>query len=61
MGGKKTAGIILLVVGAVILLLSLISEVLGIGSSPGYGRQQIVGIIVGVIMGAVGVVLTVKK
>ena len=61
MEGKKMAGIVLLVVGIVVLLLSLVADVLGIGSSPGFGSYQIVGTIVGAIVTVVGLVLTLKK
>jgi hypothetical protein len=61
MGGKKTAGIVLLVVGIVVLILSLVADVLGIGSWPGFGPYQIVGTIVGAIVTVTGLVLTLKK
>ncbi|MDH4137125.1 MAG: hypothetical protein OEW09_10485 [Anaerolineae bacterium] len=61
MGGKKIAGIVLLVVGIVVLLLSLIADPIGIGGWPGFGRDQIVGAIVGAIVTVVGLVLTLKK
>jgi hypothetical protein len=61
MGGKKTAGIVLLVVGIVILILSLLADPIGIGGWPGFGRYQMVGIIVGAIVTVVGLVLTLKK
>jgi len=61
MGGKKTAGIVLLVVGMVILVLSLAADPIGIGGSPGFGPRQIVGVIVGAIVTVVGLVLTLKK
>lgn len=58
--GGKTAGIVLLVVGVVVLLLFLLADVLGFGS-PGFGLQQIGGTIVGAIVAVVGLVLTRKK
>jgi hypothetical protein len=61
MGGKKTIGTVLLVVGIVVLLLSLVADPIGIGGSPGFGRNQIVGAIVGAIVTVVGLVLTLKK
>jgi hypothetical protein len=61
MGGKKTVGIVLLVVGVVILLLSLVADPIGIGGSPGFGRDQIIGTIGGAIVAVVGLVLTLKK
>jgi len=61
MGGKKTAGIVLLVVGIVVLLLSVLADPIGIGASPGLGRDQIVGAIVGAVVAVVGLVLMLKK
>ncbi len=61
MGGKKTIGIVLLVVGIVVLLLSLVADPIGIGVRPGFGSYQIVGAIVGAIVTVVGLVLTLKK
>jgi len=57
----KTAGIVLLVVGIVVLLLSLVADSIGIGGSPGFGPYQIAGAIVGAIVTVVGLVLTLKK
>jgi len=61
MEGKKTAGIVLLVVGIIVLLLSLVADPIGIGGSPGFGYYQIGGTIVGAILTVVGLVLTLKK
>ncbi|MFB0536937.1 MAG: hypothetical protein ACETWR_18385 [Anaerolineae bacterium] len=61
MGGKKTAGIVLLVVGIVLLVLSLVADPIRIGGSPGFGYYQIGGTIVGAILTVVGLVLTLKK
>ena len=59
--GSKTAGIVLLVVGIVVLLLSLAADPIGIGGHLGFGPYQIVGAIVGAIVAIVGLVLTLKK
>ena len=61
MGGKKTAGVILLVVGIVVLLLSLLADVLRVGTWSGFGYYQIMGAIVGAIVTVVGLVLTLRK
>ena len=58
---RKTAGIILLVAGIVILALSLAADALGIGISPLFGWRQITGTIVGAIAIVVGLVLTLKE
>ena len=61
MGSKKTAGIVLLAVGIVVLLLSLVADAIGIGGSPGFGRDQILGTIAGAVVTVVGLVMTLKK
>ena len=58
---KKTAGIILLVVGIGLLVASLLADLIGIGDSTGFGRQQTMGTIAGAIATAVGLFLTFKK
>ena len=54
---KKTLAIIMLVVGIILLLLSLVADIIGIGSSPIFGTNQIIGTIIGVILAVVGFVL----
>ena len=61
MGGRKTVGVVLLVAGIVVLLLSLLADPVGIGGSPGFGRDQMWGTVVGAIVTVVGLVLTLKK
>lgn len=61
MGGKRAAGMVLLAVGIVILVLMLVADPIGLGGHPGFGRDQIVGAIVGAIVAVVGLVLTRKK
>jgi LPXTG-motif cell wall-anchored protein len=54
MGTRKLFGIVLLVVGMVFFILSLIADLVGVGSSHGFGPQQIIGIILGAILAVVG-------
>jgi len=49
MGWKKASGSFLLVLGVVLLILSLSADFIGIGSAPGVGYKQIIGIVLGVI------------
>ena len=60
-GAKKTLGIILLVVGIVILVLSLTADLIGIGRTPGFRHQQITGTVIGAIVMVVGLILTLRK
>jgi Na+/glutamate symporter len=57
MGGKKTVGIVLLVVGVAVLALSLFADPIGIGNATAFGRDQIIGTIAGVIVAVGGFVL----
>jgi hypothetical protein len=61
MGGKKLLGIVLLVVGIVVFVLSLAADPIGIGGSPRFGLYQIVGTVVGAIAAVAGVILTLRK
>lgn len=45
----KASGIFLLVLGAALLIVSLLADVIGIGANPGFGYRQIIGVVLGVI------------
>ncbi|MDH3673757.1 MAG: hypothetical protein OES46_21795 [Gammaproteobacteria bacterium] len=49
---NKTASIIVLIFG--LLAASLSADVIGIGDDPGFGRQQTMGTIAGVVITVVG-------
>jgi cytochrome c biogenesis protein CcdA len=57
MGKKRIAGIILFIVGVIISLLVLGLDLVGIGTTPGFGWNQIIGVVVGAIVAIVGVIL----
>jgi len=62
----KTISLVLLIIGAVLLVLSLFADLIGIGSYPGMHSSQIAGIIMGVILLALGLyfrfaMVTLKK
>lgn len=61
MGGKKKIGIVLFGVGAAILILSLVTDPIGIGGSPGFGWKQLLGALVGAVLTVVGLALGYKK
>ncbi len=46
---EKASGTFLLVLGAVLLVVSLLADLLGVGVSPGFGYRQIVGVVLGAI------------
>jgi hypothetical protein len=59
---KRIAGIVLIVVGIILLLLSLTADLLGVGTSPGvFGWRQIVGVAVGAIAAVAGLILALRK
>ena len=54
---KRTRALVLLAVGALLLLVALGADVLGLGGHPGMGWKQTLGVVVGVavaIAGALG-------
>jgi hypothetical protein len=58
---KKTLGIILLLVGIVLVILSLAADMIGIGGSAGFGYKQIAGTVVGVVVAVAGYLLISRK
>ena len=58
---KKTIGVLLIILGVVVLVVSLAADGLGIGGMPGFGWKQILGTVVGVIVALGGVWLALNK
>jgi hypothetical protein len=54
---KRTIGIVLLIVGIVVLIVSVAADAIGLGGSPGFGFRQIVGVAVGAIAAIVGAIV----
>jgi hypothetical protein len=52
---------ILLIIGIIILLFSLLTDVIGIGYKPGFGAGQIAGTVVGAIIIIVALMKMTKK
>lgn len=57
MTNRRKAGLILLIAGVVVLLLSVTADITGLGGEPGFGRTQMAGTVLGVVMAVVGGVL----
>lgn len=55
------ASVVLLLVGVGLLLASLLADVIGIGDHAGFGKQQIVGTVVGVLLTVLGVYFVKRK
>lgn len=58
---KKKWGIVILIAGIILLLLSMGADMLGVGAVPGFGYKQITGIVVGVILAVIGYILAYRK
>ena len=64
---KNSLGILFLVIGVIIVIVSLIADILGIGEiiglsqDPHFGPIQIGGVLVGIILGGSGWYLKEKK
>ncbi len=54
---RKAQGVVLLVVGVLLFLLSLAADPLGVGAAPGLGWKQIVGAVIGVVLAGAGMTL----
>ena len=61
MSGKKTTGMVLLVAGVVIVIVSVAADYIGMGGFPGFGYKQITGTILGIVMIVVGLALLPKR
>jgi hypothetical protein len=57
---KKTVGLVLLVVGIVLFVVSVAANPLGIGNPDTFGREQIIGTVVGAVVALVGAALTLR-
>jgi hypothetical protein len=61
MKNLKTVGTILTAAGLLLLVVSLLADVFGIGSSDRFGSRQIIGAAVGAIVAVIGLLLSGKK
>jgi len=60
MVSNKTANVFVFIIGIGLLVVSLLADVIGIGDDPGFGKQQTMGTIAGVVIMVVGFVLTLR-
>jgi hypothetical protein len=58
---KRTIGIVLIVIGVVLAIVSLADDAIGIGTYPGINSAQLLGAAVGIIIALVGVWLGFNK
>ena len=52
------AGIIVLVLGILLLLISVFADTLHAGGVPGFGYKQIIGFIAGIVVFVIGVIIS---
>ena len=57
---KKTLGILLIVLGVILVVVSLAADTIGIGSGA-FGPKQIIGTVIGIIAALIGVWLALRK
>ena len=58
---KLNAATVVVIIGAGLLLISLLADVLGIGDDPGFGPWQMMGSVAGLVILATGIYLTRKS
>ena len=62
MANRKTMGLVLLVIGIVVLIVSLLADTIGIGGSASvFGFKQILGTVVGAVLAVAGLVVMIRK
>jgi hypothetical protein len=52
---KKAVGSVLVLVGVLLVIISVLADSIGIGV-PGFGWKQLLGLVVGVVLAATGIV-----
>jgi hypothetical protein len=58
MAGNKSVAVVVIVVGIVVLLVSALADVMGVGAHPlVFGYKQVIGSAVGAVLAVIGVVL----
>jgi hypothetical protein len=57
---NKTVGLILLIGGGLLLLISLLADLIGLGSYPGLNWAQLTGAAVGFVVLLIGIWLTIR-
>ena len=60
MSNKKMTSTVLLVAGVILVILSLIADIIGIGQAAGFGYKQIAGSVVGLVAAIAGFVIRPK-
>jgi hypothetical protein len=58
---SKTASIVVIALGALMLLASLTADMTGLGDDAGFGSQQMIGTVVGIVVLGIGAYLYKKS
>lgn len=58
---SKMASTVVLAIGIGLLVVSLLADFIDVGDDAGFGRQQTLGTIAGVVVSGVGLFLTLKS
>ena len=58
---NKTASIVVVAIGALMILASLTADITGLGDDPGFGLQQTLGTVAGIVVLAIGAYLYKKS
>ena len=61
MKNKITIGILMIVIGIALLIVSLLADTLGLGGAAGFGWKQILGSVVGAVAVVAGLIVIFKK
>lgn len=61
MENQRTIGTVLLIVGVLILIVSLVADVIGLGATARFGYWQITGVVVGALVAIAGLVFALRK
>jgi hypothetical protein len=51
---KRGSALIMVVVGVILALVSLLADAIGIGGEPGFGYKQAAGLLIGIVLVAIG-------
>ncbi|UCC72900.1 MAG: hypothetical protein JSV86_21565 [Gemmatimonadota bacterium] len=54
---RRTVGLTVAVVGLIVGLLFALADLIGLGGTPGFGRNQLIGVIVGAVILIIGIIL----
>ena len=51
---QRRSALIMVVIGVILALVSLLADAIGVGGDPGFGYKQAAGLLVGVVLVAIG-------